>query len=383
MLDAGVPKARDFSTAACSRMACVRAVQPTSRAAGSSRAFPPSFGGAWLTVWAKRVPCAAARRLARSGNPRGFRCRTTKQAHEFHAMTCTRAGGRELALRDRRLSRYDLPRGHHAQLPLVTRPPVQPARRARASRAASTRRMRDAPPDPRDARRRALGQNFLHDQSVVTEIIGHAAPAARALVVDLGAGAGALTKAAAQDGRRVLAVELDPRLCPLLAAAPAAGGRRGPGRRRAAACRSRTNASTLSPMRRTGSARSSCAGCQGRARARARRDRAARETAHRLARNGRFAAAWAPWFELRVHGPDPAAGVPPRAERRVGAADDRAARRCRCSRRRLRGLRRVPDAVFSGRERLRASRPWRRRDSTLGDPASLPPEAYARLYNAL
>ena len=35
-----------------------------------------------------------------------------------------------------------------------------------------------------------------------------------------------------------------------------------------------------------------------------------RETALRLARSGRFAAAWAPWFELSVHG-----RIPPRAFR--------------------------------------------------------------------
>ncbi len=63
---------------------------------------------------------------------------------------------------------------------------------------------------PRDARRRALGQNFLHDQSVVADIIGTLHPPPGALVVDLGAGAGALTKAAAERRTRVLAVELDP-----------------------------------------------------------------------------------------------------------------------------------------------------------------------------
>ena len=63
---------------------------------------------------------------------------------------------------------------------------------------------------PRDARRRALGQNFLHDQSVVADVIGTLHPPPGALVVDLGAGAGALTSAAAARGARVIAVELDP-----------------------------------------------------------------------------------------------------------------------------------------------------------------------------
>ena len=59
--------------------------------------------------------------------------------------------------------------------------------------------------------RKRFGQNFLHDQSVIAEIVGTLHPPPGALVVDLGAGSGALTRAAAQDGRRVLAVELDPR----------------------------------------------------------------------------------------------------------------------------------------------------------------------------
>src|SRR5690349_8693022 len=63
---------------------------------------------------------------------------------------------------------------------------------------------------PRDARRRALSQNFLHDQQVVADVVATLHPPPGALVVDLGAGAGALTRAVAARGRRVLAVELDP-----------------------------------------------------------------------------------------------------------------------------------------------------------------------------
>ena len=50
---------------------------------------------------------------------------------------------------------------------------------------------RDAPQDHRDARRRALGQNFLHDQSVVDDIISTLHPPPGREQVDLGAGAGA------------------------------------------------------------------------------------------------------------------------------------------------------------------------------------------------
>src|SRR4051794_30379863 len=62
----------------------------------------------------------------------------------------------------------------------------------------------------RDARRRALAQNFLHDQNVIADVIGTLHPPPGALVVDLGAGAGALTGPMANRPARVIAVELDP-----------------------------------------------------------------------------------------------------------------------------------------------------------------------------
>src|SRR5687768_17409613 len=77
---------------------------------------------------------------------------------------------------------------------------------------------------PRDARRRALGQNFLPDQSVVADVLGTLHPPPGALVVDLGAGAGALSAAAAAREARVIAVELDPAWTRLLRSrAPACG----------------------------------------------------------------------------------------------------------------------------------------------------------------
>ena len=83
--------------------------------------------------------------------------------------------------------------------------------------------------------RRALGQNFFHDQSVVAEVIGTLHPPPGALVLDLGAGAGALTAAAAARGSRVLAVELDPRYARVLRMrAPELGRCRGDRRRCAA-----------------------------------------------------------------------------------------------------------------------------------------------------
>jgi hypothetical protein len=55
--------------------------------------FPEGFGGAFMEVWAQRVSCPTARRLAsarRGPAARGYRCVVTKQAHEFRAVRCTR-----------------------------------------------------------------------------------------------------------------------------------------------------------------------------------------------------------------------------------------------------------------------------------------------------
>ena len=114
----------------------------------------------------------------------------------------------------------------------------------------------------------------------------------------------------------------------------------------------------------------------------------ATRTALRLATGGRFAASWAPWFELRVHG-----RIPPRAFRPVPSVESAL-------------LTIVPRAVpllspaafagydafltrvFGGRGDALAQRLPKRALSAAGiardaTPASVPPEAYARLYNAL
>lgn len=62
----------------------------------------------------------------------------------------------------------------------------------------------------RDARRRSLGQNFLTDPSVVERLVDGASIDPGELVIDLGAGGGALTIALARAGARVRAVEIDP-----------------------------------------------------------------------------------------------------------------------------------------------------------------------------
>lgn len=63
----------------------------------------------------------------------------------------------------------------------------------------------------RDQRRRDHQQNFLADPALVRRLVADVEPGE--LVVDLGAGRGALTFAAAAAGARVLAVERDPSWC--------------------------------------------------------------------------------------------------------------------------------------------------------------------------
>lgn len=63
---------------------------------------------------------------------------------------------------------------------------------------------------PRDRRRRELGQNFLVDDRVARRIVELAGVAPGDLVVELGAGRGALTRPLTDRGAHVRAVELDP-----------------------------------------------------------------------------------------------------------------------------------------------------------------------------
>jgi 16S rRNA (adenine1518-N6/adenine1519-N6)-dimethyltransferase len=67
------------------------------------------------------------------------------------------------------------------------------------------------------ATKKSLGQNFLVD-SVMAQAILDALPAEPRSVVEIGAGPGTMTRALAQTRDRVAAVELDPRLVPVLEA---------------------------------------------------------------------------------------------------------------------------------------------------------------------
>ena len=60
--------------------------------------------------------------------------------------------------------------------------------------------------------RSARGQHFLRSSRLADELVRAARVAPGQLVVDIGAGHGALTRALARAGARVLAIESDPRL---------------------------------------------------------------------------------------------------------------------------------------------------------------------------
>ncbi|MBN1200972.1 MAG: 16S rRNA (adenine(1518)-N(6)/adenine(1519)-N(6))-dimethyltransferase RsmA [Anaerolineae bacterium] len=64
--------------------------------------------------------------------------------------------------------------------------------------------------------KKSLGQNFLHDPHTLEKIVASAALAPGATVLEIGPGTGNLTHLLAQRAARVIAVEVDDRLIPLL-----------------------------------------------------------------------------------------------------------------------------------------------------------------------
>jgi 23S rRNA (adenine-N6)-dimethyltransferase len=233
---------------------------------------------------------------------------------------------------------------------------------------------------PRDARRRALGQNFLHDQSVVADVIGTLHPPPGALVVDLGAGAGALTSAAAARRARVVAVELDPDWTRVLRSrAPSWGDVTvvaADALRVAFPAECFYVVSSAPYGIGTKLVRRVLTDAHGLVRAVFVLQRSA---ALRLARDGRFAASWAPWFELRVHG-----RIPARAFRPVPSVESTMLTVVPrpvplLSPAAFKGYEAFLTRVFSGRfpeRRLRAA-------AGLGRSTRIPPDAYARVYSAL
>lgn len=64
--------------------------------------------------------------------------------------------------------------------------------------------------------KKSLGQNFLRDEEVVEKIISAISAREGEVIVEVGPGEGALTEALAKSGARVIAIELDDRLIPIL-----------------------------------------------------------------------------------------------------------------------------------------------------------------------
>jgi 23S rRNA (adenine-N6)-dimethyltransferase len=168
--------------------------------------------------------------------------------------------------------------------------------------------------------RATLAQNFLVDDRVIADIVGTLHPPPGATVLDLGAGAGALTAPLAGRGAHVIAVERDPRwVRHLRAHAPGWGEvevRQGdilevpfP--------REPYHVLSSAPFNvGTALVRRLLTGAHGLVRAVLVLQH---ETARRLAgrpRTGRFAATWAPWFELGVGD-----RIPARAFRPAPAVD--------------------------------------------------------------
>ncbi|MBE0690870.1 MAG: 16S rRNA (adenine(1518)-N(6)/adenine(1519)-N(6))-dimethyltransferase, partial [Anaerolineae bacterium] len=64
--------------------------------------------------------------------------------------------------------------------------------------------------------RKSLGQNFLHDPNVLEKIVASADVTAATTVLEIGTGTGALTEVLASHAGRVITLELDRRMEPLL-----------------------------------------------------------------------------------------------------------------------------------------------------------------------
>ena len=63
---------------------------------------------------------------------------------------------------------------------------------------------------------KSLGQNFLTDKNIIDKIIEGSFIGKRDLVIEIGPGIGALTAAAAEEAGKVIAIEIDKKLIPIL-----------------------------------------------------------------------------------------------------------------------------------------------------------------------
>ena len=64
--------------------------------------------------------------------------------------------------------------------------------------------------------KKAYGQNFLTDENLLAEIVEKAGIESGDTVLEIGCGAGALTKALAKKAKKVIGYEIDNRLKPIL-----------------------------------------------------------------------------------------------------------------------------------------------------------------------
>ena len=64
---------------------------------------------------------------------------------------------------------------------------------------------------------KSLGQNFITDKNVIERIVEGAGPTEDDLVIEIGPGIGVLTAEAAQQAAKVVAIEIDSKLIPILA----------------------------------------------------------------------------------------------------------------------------------------------------------------------
>ena len=64
--------------------------------------------------------------------------------------------------------------------------------------------------------KKSLGQNFLKDENIINEIVNSISPNKCDLIIEIGPGAGALTKKLVNKGCNVLSFEIDKRLQPIL-----------------------------------------------------------------------------------------------------------------------------------------------------------------------
>ncbi len=151
----------------------------------------------------------------------------------------------------------------------------------------------------RDVRRRTLAQNFLVDEGAIAALLAAVPLGREDTVLDLGAGRGALTARLARRAGRVIAVERDPAWARGLRLAGWPGVEVVEADLLAVALPAEPFSVVANPPFNRGTALLRRLLAEGHGLAAAALVLQL-EAARRLAGRGRFAATWAPWFELQV-----------------------------------------------------------------------------------